>query len=479
MLSIYDFLQKNCYQLGVRIVVVGAGEVGYYITRLLTDPKHQTQNMEVAIIDADAERVSELAAQLDATMVEGSGSHPESLQLAGIDKADLLVAVSSSDEVNLIAGQYAKIQGVKETIVRVEAAEIKAEKGKDNWFLGGDEPDLIFDPDQDTANEIYSLLDSWGAEEIATLGEETVVMIGVTLNSDAEFCGKTLSEIGKLYEPDWSFLVAALRRDGETKIPRSEETLQDGDHIWLVIKRSEKSNVLETLGFKSKKQKRILLLGGGRTAEFLAKKLVEKKFREVTLIEQDAKRAKKLAARLDGVDVVRGDITDAQYLSSDIDAGKYDAAIALTGKDEANVLACMYAKSLGTDRTIAILHRLKLLEVLGSAGVDSALSPVTASANRVLRFVHEVEDVATFLGEDQNFEVVEIRVEEGSKASKSEIKDMNFSHDALVGAIVRDGEPSIARGDSELMPNDLVLLIAPPEQVDSLRKEYFLAKDSS
>ena len=188
MLSIYDFLQKNCYQLGVRIVVVGAGEVGYYITRLLTDPKHQTQNMDVAIIDNDAERVSDLAAQLDATMVEGSGSHPETLQLAGINKADLLVAVSSSDEVNLIAGQYAKIQGVKKTIVRVEAAEIKAEEGKDTWFLGGDEPDLIFDPDQDTANKIYSLLDSWGAEEIATLGEEKVVMIGVTLNSDAEFC---------------------------------------------------------------------------------------------------------------------------------------------------------------------------------------------------------------------------------------------------------------------------------------------------
>ena len=157
-------------------------------------------------------------------------------------------------------------------------------------------------------------------------------------------------------------MVAALRRDGETKIPRSEETLQDGDHIWLVVKRSEKSSVLETLGFKSKKQKRILLLGGGRTAEFLAKKLVEKKFREVTLIEQDAKRAKELAARLDGVDVVRGDITDAKYLSSEIDAGKYDAAIALTGKDEANVLACMYAKSLGTDRTIAILH-LSLIHI--------------------------------------------------------------------------------------------------------------------
>lgn len=461
------------------IVVVGAGEVGYYITRLLTDPKHQTQNMEVAIVDSDSDRIAKLDGELDAAMVEGSGSHPESLQLAGIKKADLLVAVSSSDEVNLIAGQYAKNQGVKKTIVRIEADEIKAEQGKDSWFLGADEPDLIFDPDQDTANEIYSLLDSWGADEIATLAEGKIVMIGITLNSDADFCGKTLSEIGKLYEPDWSFLVAALRRDGETKVPRSEETLQDGDHIWLVIKRSEKSNVLETLGFKSKKQKRILLLGGGRTAEFLAKKLVKKKFREVTLIESNPKRAKKLAARLDGVDVVRGDITDAQFLSSEIDAGKYDAAIALTGKDEANALACMYAKSLGTDRTMAIIHRLKLLDVLGSAGVDSALSPVTASANRVLRFVHEVEDVATFLGTDQNFEVVELRVEEGSKATTSEIKDMKFPRDALVGALVRNGEPAIARGRSQLLPGDLVILIAPPEQVDSIRKEYFLTVDSS
>ena len=139
----------------------------------------------------------------------------------------------------------------------------------------------------------------------------------------------------------------------------------------------------------------------------------------------------------------------------------------------------MYAKSLGTDRTMAIIHRLKLLDVLGSAGVDSALSPVTASANRVLRFVHEVEDVATFLGTDQNFEVVELRVEEGSKATTSEIKDMKFPRDALVGALVRNGEPAIARGRSQLLPGDLVILIAPPEQVDSIRKEYFLTVDSS
>ncbi len=463
----------------MNIVVVGAGEVGYYITKLLTDPKHQTQDIQIAIVDSSPTRIAKLDGELDATMVEGSGSHPNTLQMAGIQDADLLVAVSSSDEVNLIAGMYARNQGVEKTIVRIEATEIKDEYESEDWFLGDNKPSRVFDPDEDTALEIYDLLDSWGAEEIATLCDKKVVIIGVTLNSEAEFCGKTLSEIGNLYEPDWSFLVAALRRNGETIIPRSEETLADGDHLWFVIKKAEKGNVLETLGFKRKKQKRILLLGGGRTAEFLARKLVAKNFREVTLIELNKERAEELASCLDGVDVVRGDITDAQFLSAEIDAGKYDAAVALTGKDEANVLSCMYAKSLGTDRTIAILHRLKLLDVLGSADVDSALSPVTASANRVLRFVHEVEGVATFLGAEQNFEAVELRVEAGSKATRSKIKDLKLSRDVLVGAFVRDGEPSIARGESQLMTDDLVLLIAPPEQVDSIRKEFFVNADTS
>ena len=231
--------------------------------------------MNVSVIDPDSARIKQLDGVLDATMVKGSGSHPEVLEMAGIDEADLLVAVSSNDEVNLLANLYARNRGVEKSIIRIEADEIKASSKEEPWFLGGEQPDLIFDPDEDTAREISELLDSWGADEIATLGGGQVVVIGVTITAEADFCGKSLSQIGAEYEPDWSFLVAALRREGEAKIPRSEETLQAGDHIWLVIKRSEKSKVLETLGFKRKKNKRILLLGGGRTGEFLARRLIK------------------------------------------------------------------------------------------------------------------------------------------------------------------------------------------------------------
>ena len=461
----------------MNIVVIGAGEVGAYITRLLTDPKHQTQSMNVSVIDPDSARIKQLDGVLDATMVKGSGSHPEVLEMAGIDEADLLVAVSSNDEVNLLANLYARNRGVEKSIIRIEADEIKASSKEKPWFLGGERPDLIFDPDEDTAREISELLDSWGADEIATLGGGQVVVIGVTITAEADFCGKSLSQIGAEYEPDWSFLVAALRREGEANIPRSEETLQAGDHIWLVIKGSEKSKVLETLGFKRKKNKRILLLGGGRTGEFLARRLIKMKFREVTLVESDSARAEELAEKLDGVDIRKGDITDAQFIS-EIDAGKYDAAVALTGKDEANVLSCMYAKSLGTDRTIAILHKLKLMDVLDFADVDSTLSPVTASANRVLRYVHDVKDVATFLGVDQDFEVVELKVGAESRAVEKKVSELKLPRDVLIGALIRNDEPSIVRGSTQLQADDTVLLIAPPEQVDAVRKDYFISESS-
>lgn len=442
--------------------MVGAGEVGSYVAELLT--RHGD---DVAVIETDRQRSGDLGDRLDVLVVNGSGTHPHVLEEAGIAKADLMVAVTSNDEVNLIAALLAKQAGVARAVVRIEA---KSLRGRDaqrlRQAIGAD---LVIDPDAETAAEILELLEAPGATEIAQLAGGEVIVIGTTLHAGAPLCNQSLSEIGEQYEPDWDFLVAARTRDGDTVIPRADDRLQADDHLWVVAKRRSKRDVLKLLGLQSGSHRRVLLLGGGRTAEIVADSLSERSG-SVTLIERDPVRARQLAETLDGVLVIEGDITDAELLAAE-EAGSYDAVLALTGQDDANILACLFAKSLGASETIAVLHRLALRELLEDVGIDVALSPRTASANGVLRFVRGgVAKVATFLAAD--FEVIEVEVAGGSTADGEAISNLQLPRDVLIGAFVRDGKPQIGRGRSQLRQRDHVIIFLRPQNVDTVRQLF-------
>jgi trk system potassium uptake protein TrkA len=446
----------------MHVIVVGAGEVGSYVAELLT--RHGN---DVAVVETDREKLRSIEDRLDVLVVEGSGTHPHVLSRAGLARADLVVAVTSNDEVNLISALLAKQAGVARTVVRIEAESLRGRDAqKLREAIGAD---LVIDPDAETAAEILELLEAPGTTEIAQLGSGEVIVIGSTLSAEAPLCGQLLSEIAARYEPDWDFLVAARTRNGETIIPRSDERLEADDHLWLVVKREAKRDVLKLLGLQTGTHRRLLLLGGGRTAEIVARNLA-KRSGAVTLIERDPVRARELAETLDGVLVIEGDITDAELLSAE-EAGTYDAVAALTGEDDANILACLYAKSLGARETIATLHRLSLRKLLEDVGIDVALSPRTASANGVLRFVRGgVAKVATFLAAD--FEVIELEVKDGSAADGTFVKALGLPKDALIGAIVRDGKSQIGRGRSELRERDHVVLFVRPENVDSVRQLF-------
>ena len=443
----------------MRVIVVGAGEVGSYVAELLT--RHGN---DVAVIETDRQRLRDVGDRLDVLVVEGSGTHPHVLDQAGLAKTDMMVAVTSNDEVNLIAALLARQAGVERTVARIEAESLRGRDAQQLREAIG--ADLIIDPDAETAAEAIDLLDAPGATEIAQLAGGEVLVIGTILSPEAPLVGQTLSAIGAKYEPDWDFLVAARTRAGETVIPRADETLQADDHIYMVAKKRAKRDVLKLLGLQSGKHRRILLLGGGRTAELVARSVADRSG-AVTLIERNSARARELAESLDGVLVIEGDITDAELLAAE-EAGSYDAVLALTGHDDANILACLYAKSLGASETIAVLHRLALRELLEEVGVDVALSPRTASANGVLRFVRgNVAKVATFLAAD--FEVIELEVAEGSAADGTFVCDLALPKDCLIGAIVRDGKAQIGRGRSELRQRDHVVVFVRPENVDAVR----------
>ena len=317
------------------------------------------------------------------------------------------------------------------------------------------------------------------------MANEEVVIIGARLPAHAPLVGVSLHALGRELDPDWDFIVGTITRKVEsddseevTIVPRQDEILKEGDLLRVICKSRALHDVTNRLGIARDVPRRALLLGGGRTAEMIAESLLYRGV-DVAIIEKKHDRALELSENLAKALIYEGDVTDVEMLE-EADVARQDLVIALTGEDDANVLACLYAKSgsaqskktNGDDgiETIAVVHRLKLLDLLETNQVDTALSPRTATANSVLRFVRgDVESVAaveTFLHGD--VEILEFAVSDESPCVDRSIEDMQLTKGALIGAIVRDGKAQIARGHSTFRANDHVIAIAKPESVEKL-----------
>ncbi len=444
------------------VIVVGAGEVGSYVAERLSREGH-----DVAVIDRDRLALREVEEHLDVLTVLGSGTNPEILRAAGIDRAEMIVAVTSQDEVNLVCCLVGKQAGIARTICRLEDPDLRNRRSAPLHDAMG--VDLIIDPDYETAQEILELLEYPGASEVAEMAGGEVVVIGARLPSDAPVVGRSLSDIARDHEPEWEFLFGVITRGGETIIPRGDVMLEADDLVRVLCKRKARRQLMKLLGLARRAPRRIMLLGGGRTAEIVATTLASRGS-EVVIVERDEDRANELAEQIGGALILKGEITDADLLEES-DVGAFDAVLALTGEDDANILACLYAKLEGAKETIAVVHRLSLLNLLSEAGIDVALSPRTASANGVLRFVRgDISAVATFL--QGEVEVLELEVKEGSPADGGIVAELRLPKNVLVGAYVRDGKAQIARGRSELRDRDHVVLFAVPGSVGSVRRVF-------
>jgi trk system potassium uptake protein len=446
----------------MHVIVVGAGEVGSYLAERLSREGH-----DVAVIDKDRRRLAELDERLDVLTVHGNGTGPATLERAGVDRCEVFVAVTSQDEVNLVSCLVARQAGVTRTVARLEDPELRDRGAASLHRAVG--VDLVIDPDAETAQEILELLEYPGASEIAEMAGGEVVVVGARLAPGAPVVGQTLMEIARQHEPEWEFLFGVITRGDRTIIPRGNHQLEGGDLVRVLCKKRARRQLLELLGLHRGALKRVMLLGGGRTAEVVAQQLGGRGA-EVVIVERDSERARELAERLDRALVLEGEITDADLLA-DADVGLFDVVVALTGEDDANILACLYAKLEGAGETIAVVHRLSLLGLLEQAGIDVALSPRTASANGVLRFVRGgVAQVATFL--QGEVEVLELEVREGSPADGALVAELRLPKDVLVGAVVRDGKAQIARGRSQLRDRDHVVVFAMPHAVDEVSRVF-------
>jgi trk/ktr system potassium uptake protein len=447
----------------MHVVIVGAGEVGWYLAQRLG-----AEGNDVVVVEQNEVIAAAIGAELDVQVVVGSATVPSVLQAAGIERADLLAGVTQNDEVNLLASLLAKEFGVGQTVVRLQTEELRGPLGEK--LLATMRADVIIDPDADTADEILELAHVSGADEVYPMSGGELLVLGAVIGESSPFVGHDLAEIGRSFEPDWRFLFGALTRDGETVIPRGDQVLEVGDHVRVLTTRAARREILELLGAATRRARRVMVLGGGAVGTRVAERL-QSEGATVVLVENDPLRAKRLSERLPRVTVVQGDITDTELLLEE-SVARMDLVIAATGDDASNVLACAYAAAEGDAFTVAVLHRLALLPLVRQFGIDAALSPRTASANAVLRHIRGgTASVATFLESD--VEVNEFEIEPGSQADGILVADLHLPHSVLLGAVTRrDRTAEIVRGRTRLRAGDGVVVFSRPDALAVTRKAF-------
>ena len=443
----------------MHVVIVGAGEIGFYLAERLAAEDH-----DIVVVELDPGRAEEVSERLDVQVVVGSGSHPDVLRKARIARADFVAAVTENDEVNLLASLVAEQNGVENTVIRLQNPAFRGLAAEQLRTRVG--ANLVIDPDRDTADEILELVHATGTDEVYRMGGDLVV-IGAVVREGAAVANQSLADIGRSLGMELEFLFGAVSRGGTTVIPRGDQLILPGDHVRVLCRDSYKKRMLEQLGVPGALARRVMVLGGGAIGTRLATQLQDEGA-EVVLVERDMRRAAELAAELDRVVVIGGDVTDTELLAEEA-IGRMDAVVAATGEDASNVLACAFAASEGASFTVAVLHRLALLPLVSKFGVDAALSPRTASANAVLRHIRgNTSTVATFLESDA--EVDEIEVSAGSLADGAVVSELDMPKDVLLGAVIRsEGKSEIVRGHTVLQAGDSIVLFTRPQSLADAR----------
>lgn len=441
----------------MRIVIVGAGQVGSYLAERLS-----IEGQDVVVIDSSAARVKELQDTLDALVIQGNGATPSVLEEAGVADAEMLIAVTSQDAANVLVCQTGTRLGVPLKIARVEDPALRP-------GLEAVGVDVVIDPEATLAAELLSMVRKGSVSEVFEFGDGRLVLMGGFVPEDAPVAGHTLAELRESVE-GWGWLVTALVRNGETTIARGDTTIHSHDHVLLIAKPDETDEAMDFLGLSHRRAHKVVILGATRLAQLTAELCAEEGM-STLLIDEEADRCRYLAEQSDRVVVVQGDPTDPRVLRSEgVDSA--DVVMALTGWDEVNIMGALVANALGVETTVARFHRIELVGLLAGVGLDAAVSARQAAANAILRFVRRgrIHSVATF--QDTEAEAIEIQVgPEGSALGKT-LADIHVPKTAIIGGVVRNGEAFVPRGTTTIEEGDRLIVISLPNAIPTIEKMF-------
>lgn len=444
----------------MKVVIAGAGEIGTYLAKMLSDGNHDT-----TVIDTDEEKLQLIDDQFDLLTVSGSATSLGVLKQAAVQRADLFIALMEEQAVNITAAIMSKKLGTKKTIARINNKEYLDDDNR--AYLKTLGIDSLIYPEILASREIASLLRQSGTNRAYDFCGGQLSLYVIRLEEKAPVANKSLIDAADIAKQ--SYRVIAITRDGHTIIPRGEDVLQAGDMMHVVTNKGSIDSILWYAGKTKARIKNIMIMGGSRIGQNTARAF--QKNTNVKLLELIKEKSFQIADELNDTLVLHADGKDIEFLKSE-GIKRMDAFIAVTGSTDTNILSCLLAKRLGVKRTIAEIENIDYIDLAENMGVDTIINKKRIAASHIFSFT-EGEQVASLqylTGTEA--EVLEFDVSAGAKILHKNLNDTQFPKGSIVGGVVRGKESFIATGKTHIQEGDKVVVFALPQAVNKVIKLF-------
>ncbi|MEA1967489.1 MAG: Trk system potassium transporter TrkA [Thermodesulfobacteriota bacterium] len=445
----------------MKIIIVGAGEVGYHIASRLA-----LENNDVVVIDKNPDAVKRLLDDLDVQVIVASGSSPVVLENAGIRDAEILLAVTDSDEANLVACLAANILSpATKKLARIRDGDFDNYHGifqKEAPYI-----DAVINPEIEVVKTIYRLMKVPGAVDIGAFAEGRVNFVGLRIGEDSSMAGVLLSDFDSMFGRSRP-LIAAIVRNGDLIVPRGNCRLKTGDLVYCISKKEKLAETVKLFEKEIRPVRRVVIAGGGRIGQRLAS-LLEEDSIQTKIIELNHERCRVLAEQMNKTIILHGDGSDQKLLVEE-NIADTDLMVALTNDEETNILVSLLAKNLGVGSTITKVSKFSYFPLMAAIGLKRVVSPRLSAISSILQEVRKgkILSAISILGETA--EVIEAVALETSTITGRPLKKISFPKGAILVCIIRDDEIIIPTGESVVAPGDRVILFARRDAVKKIEK---------
>jgi len=455
----------------MKIIICGAGRVGQGIATRLA-----SENNTVTVVDISSDLIRQITTELDVRGIVGHGSHPDVLKRAGIEQADMIIAATYSDEVNMIACQVAhSLFEVPTKIARVRAQNYLESEWNDLYSRSNMPIDIIISPEIEIGKAILRRLNTPGAFNVVPFGDGRVQLLGVKIHEDCPIISMPIRQIPDLFTGLHAVIVG-VKRDGEIFAPNPDDPLNIGDDAYFITRTEHSSRLLDIIGRQDEKARHVVIIGGGSIGTYVAKELEDISGVRARVIERDKNRAENAAENLKRTVILNGDAMDAQ-IQEEAGVANAEMVLCVTDDDKTNILAGVLAKKLGAQQAGSLVNALSMQDMKAELGIDMIIDPRSSTVSSILRHVRRGRIVDVFTLEGGGAEVIEGEVLETSPLSGKDLKDTDIPDGIVIGAVIRDGKVIYPEPGISIKLGDHVVLLAEKASLKNVEHLFRVSMD--